>query len=586
MKRVDALSCIFEGESPVESQPFALDSAFRRLRAQHDALAARFDILQSFFVDQYGASHPQLLGALELAATSGADVQSSASAPNVTADNGLEDMTFESPEDPVNVLSNVLDGSTPIADAGIPSGHTTVYRDPALYETYTGLFSIDEVLARILNLMPRRDVAKVLITRLLSPEEVFLYGTFIEHIFLKDVDEFWRYIEAGDIKSVDPAMIACVLEAVAGGVELVALDMVDVCGIPMANLEALQPQWRRAASQALELADWMNVPSYRCLQYCLLRGHPGLSNGSRPFYHAYAVRLARSMGFHKLGTDQMKSAPCSPASQLLLTGCAVPPNSPGLPSGVCASKRQLACRAWATLYSIDVESSLGTGDWLIKSDSSKNATAPPLNVADADIGSQIVLQPRSMEDLVQGGCSALRLRYAVDMRKFVDGVIGLADAPDMPTAYARIRQIDAQFRDSVGRFNHLTALSRSPHLRNGLVSAFHVRRIMFGSEQVLIGFVVLADPSASRVCVHLLPLMSELRLTLVSGREAWSTLATPSRLVPASTALASVSRWPTNTAHPNTSGRSFTVSMASSSSTSTSGSPWTGSSSSRHLVQD
>ncbi|GAA6051731.1 hypothetical protein JCM3770_002704 [Rhodotorula araucariae] len=252
--------------------------------------------------------------------------------------------------------------------------------------------------------------------------------------FFAEYDAFCVLRTQNRLSEIDPLWLACFAMTLCLSVN--ALDApvsTPLVSIAAADLETLPWRYFECAQGALECGDWTGRPRFRTLQAIVLFAPFFLFAGNRASaerhqtYIGAALRMAQSMGLHKLGAD--------PAAMPLLS--AEDELSSGLPPGINTLKREMALRMLSTLLFLDYTSlriKTGLPPHLVSS-------ALPGNFNDADLSATSIVPPRAADEATDVSLDLVKFRIALEQRKFKEMMEG-----DLPFNYAAITDIDANYR--------------------------------------------------------------------------------------------------------------------------------------------
>ncbi|BGP48283.1 hypothetical protein JCM10450v2_004155 [Rhodotorula kratochvilovae] len=252
--------------------------------------------------------------------------------------------------------------------------------------------------------------------------------------FLAEYDAFCVLRSQNRLSEIDPLWLACFAMTLCLSVN--ALDApvsTPLVSIAAADLEALPWRYFECAQSALECGDWTGRPRFRTLQAIVLFAPFFLFAGNRASterhqtYIGAALRMAQSMGLHKLGSDPNAMPLLSAEDEL----------SSGLPPGKNTLKREMALRMLSTLLFLDYTSlriKTGLPPHLVTS-------ALPGNYNDADLSPTGIVPPRPADEATDVSLDLVKFRIALEQRKFKEMMEG-----DLPFDYAAITAIDANYR--------------------------------------------------------------------------------------------------------------------------------------------
>ncbi|GAA6003755.1 uncharacterized protein JCM10292_003360 [Rhodotorula paludigena] len=252
--------------------------------------------------------------------------------------------------------------------------------------------------------------------------------------FLAEYDAFCTLRAQDRHAEIDPLWLACFAMTLCLSVNsLDAPVSTPLVSITAHDLDTLPWRYFECAQSALECGDWTGKPRFRTLQAIVLFAPFFLFAGNRASaerhqtYIGAALRMAQSMGLHKLGSDPSVMPTLSDDDEL---------NS-GLPPGTNTLKREMALRMLTTLLFLDYTS------LRIKTSLPPHlvTSALPGNYNDVDLSPTSVVPPRPDNVTTDISLDLVKFRIALEQRKFKEMMEG-----DLPFNYESIVQIDANYR--------------------------------------------------------------------------------------------------------------------------------------------
>ncbi|KAA1472180.1 hypothetical protein DENSPDRAFT_930103 [Dentipellis sp. KUC8613] len=240
-----------------------------------------------------------------------------------------------------------------------------------------------------LRALPSRQICDYLFSLYFNNLE-WLWRTHHRPSFAREYRTFWDLYLQGRAADVDPSWLALLFATFACAVTGIPDDRPPVFESFSENdIVLLARGLYEAAQVTLRASEPSFSPSFRALQTIILFAaylqfygmsfNEGKSDQAQMFiWLAIGIRMAMSMGYHRLGDNPHT----------------MPPDDPAFPKGPSSLKREMAKRIWSTLHFLDGKASSAGIPSMI--DNKGCTTGPPLNVNDDALGMEVNIQPLPM----------------------------------------------------------------------------------------------------------------------------------------------------------------------------------------------
>ncbi|SCV71971.1 BQ2448_4665 [Microbotryum intermedium] len=429
IKRGEAGTCQWEEKKIiVPPQPFALAS-------EHDALKARVAELEAYIY--------------KIRSTPNLDVRLPTPAPLVAT----QTPTVEPPRSPHLPIAGPLTGKRDAATEDAALVLTTGFRAPEAI--IRPGHAVPLLLSRATEslLVPLAEGARRMmldsIWRTVPSSKQFVdwlvhnyfanydWSWHLHHIplFQAEYEAFQSLCQQERRDEIDPLWLAVFFQTLCLSVHFLEEPVTSpTVTISKQGLMTLPQKYFEAAEAMLQVAEWKAIPRYRTLQtislfspYLLWMGNPSTGERLRTYVQA-GVRMARSLGLHKLGEDPTT----------------MPVEDPGLPSGAHTLRREMALRLLRNLLFVEWVS---TNKLPPEMTPNLIDSALPGNFDDVDLLREGIVQPRPYYDATDVSFDLIKWRIALVQRAFNDIVHG-----EGPLSYSSVLDLDRSYREIIDSF--------------------------------------------------------------------------------------------------------------------------------------
>ncbi|TFY71887.1 hypothetical protein EVG20_g1101 [Dentipellis fragilis] len=257
-----------------------------------------------------------------------------------------------------------------------------------------------------LRALPSRQICDYLFSLYFNNLE-WLWRTHHRPSFAREYRTFWDLYIQGRAAEVDPSWLALLFATFACAVTGIPDDRPPVFDSYSENdIILLARSLYEAAQVTLRASEPSFSPSFRALQAIILFAaylqfygmsfNEGKSDQAQMFiWLAIGIRMAMSMGYHRLGDNPH----------------IMPPDDPAFPKGPSSLKREMAKRIWSTLHFLDGKASSAGVPSMI--DNKGCTTGPPLNVNDDALGIEIDIQPLPMAQATDISLELARCQFVL-----------------------------------------------------------------------------------------------------------------------------------------------------------------------------
>ncbi|SCZ88574.1 BZ3500_MvSof-1268-A1-R1_Chr2-1g04500 [Microbotryum saponariae] len=275
-------------------------------------------------------------------------------------------------------------------------------------------------------------------------------------LFQAEYESFQSLCQQGRRDEIDPLWLAVFFQTLCLSVHFLEEPVMSpTVTISKQDLMTLPQKYFEAAEAMLQVAEWKVIPRYRTLQtislfspYLLWMGNPSSVLDSTCYlpsvsltcvwsdrtgerlrtYVQAGVRMARSLGLHKLGEDPTT----------------MPVEGPGLPSGAHTLRREMALRLLRNLLFVEWVS---TNKLPPEMTPNLIDSALPGNFEDVDLLREGIVQPRPYYDATDVSYDLIKWRIALVQRAFNDIVHG-----EGPLSYSSVLDLDRSYREIIDSF--------------------------------------------------------------------------------------------------------------------------------------